>query len=469
MTTEDIVLPGEFRERMTKTLGDECDEFFRSYEKKRRASLRLNHLVLPEDGDMRNTVDGRLREMISDRVPWTGSGFYVREGVRPGRHVYHEAGAYYMQEASAMAVAAFAGIKKGEAVLDLCAAPGGKSTAAADMLGGTGLLVSNEYVPLRAGILSGNIERMGIPNAVVTNMGADDICARFQGFFDTVIVDAPCSGEGMFLRKEEAIPDWSPDKVRQMASLQREILQAAAMAVKPGGRLVYSTCTFSEDENEDNTEWFLGGHPEFEEEEILTPERMEMGIVPGRGGHGARLYPHRLEGEGHYIAKFRKKGSGSPFREVFGKRGRKEKEAETLFKIFANETLTEEAAKWCLGGEWMMFGDEIYRMPTGFPVEGIRTLRAGVDLGTVKKGRFEPAHHLARTLGAKGFQPGKMISLDSEDARAARFIAGEAIQTDLPAKGWCLVSADGLPMGWGKVSGGTVKNHYPKGLRRCLG
>ena len=512
-------LPEEFRQRMERMLGEEYEAFLASYEEKRRPGLRLNALKkgserLPESGCFRLTP-----------VAWAPGGFYYDPVDRPGKHPFHECGVYYIQEPSAMAVAALSGVQPGMRVLDLCAAPGGKSTQLASMLKGEGLLVSNEIHPARAKILSQNIERMGIPNAIVTNETPERLKERFALFFDTVVVDAPCSGEGMFVKEPEAVPNWSPGNVESCAARQLAILDCAAEMTAPGGTLVYSTCTFAPLEDERNVSVFMAGHPEFEiidlpgklgkafmEETGLAagvPVWADMGDSPRQepGDPGAlrgciRLWPHKLEGEGHFLACLRKRGDAF-VRSLPPAVPLRDREAAGLWQEFCRETLSTSGAgrlgaqekpaagkdrKKSAGpgtgrsGEagLLMYGNELYRAACPMDLSGLRVLRPGLHLGTVKKNRFEPSHSLALFLSAEDVRCSAEICKDrgadalaavAGDRAAAAYLRGESLPAGDCAvkgeKGWCLVTISGFSAGWGKISGGQVKNHYPKGLRRA--
>ena len=289
------MLPEAFLERMKIQLGDEYEAFLQSLERPRAVALRFNPLK------------GEVPQLpfVGERVPWEPDGFYYDPDSRPGLHIYHEAGVYYLQEASAMAPVALLDPQPGERICDLCAAPGGKTTQIAGRMQGQGFLLCNEINPKRAKILSRNIERMAVPNALVTNEHPENLAKRYPWFFDRVLVDAPCSGEGMFRKEEAAVTDWSQETVEMCARRQAEILRSAARLVRPGGRLVYSTCTFAPEEDEMAVAAFLEAHPEFTPEVIETPW-----FVPVENG-GHRMWPHKLLGEGHFAAVLRK-AEGEP-------------------------------------------------------------------------------------------------------------------------------------------------------------
>ena len=429
------MLPEAFLERIKIQLGPEYEAFLSSLERPRAVALRFNPLkgerpALPFAGEP---------------VPWEPSGVYYDPEARPGLHVYHEAGVYYLQEASAMAPVALLDPQPGEKVCDLCAAPGGKTTQIAGRMGGRGFLLCNEINPKRAKILSRNIERMAVPNALVTNEHPETLAQRFPGFFDRVLVDAPCSGEGMFRKEEAAVTDWSEETVAMCARRQREILNSAAKLVRPGGCLVYSTCTFAPEEDEGAVAAFLEAHPEFAPDLVEAPW-----FVPGENASW-RLWPHKLLGEGHFAAVLRKtEGESEEIPEEKGEKLPKQ------WEIFAKELGIILPA-----GKAVSFGQSLFWAPEEMPgIHKLKVLRPGLELGTVKKDRFEPAHALALWLkdaaNVQDYDP------DAEEIRA--YLHGDVVPSGV--RGWCLVRAGGYSIGWGKGDGTLLKNHYPKGLRR---
>jgi len=429
------VLPKDFLIRMEKQLAEEYPAFLQSLERPRAVALRLNPLkgaqpVLP---------------FALQRVPWEPNGYYYDTQAHPGQHPYHEAGVYYMQEASAMSAVALLDPKPGEKICDLCAAPGGKSTQIAGRLMGEGFLLCNEIHPKRAKVLSRNIERMGVGNALVTNEHPQTLALKYAGYFDRVLIDAPCSGEGMFRKEEAAVTDWSEDTVRMCANRQREILHSGAQLVRPGGRLVYSTCTFATEENEETVDTFLQTHPEFSMELVDAPW-----FTPA--GEGMfRLWPHHLLGEGHFVAVFRK-ADGQTAEVTLQKAADLPKE----WKVFASE-LAIDLPK----GKAVQFGQNLYFAPLDMPdIKGIKVVRPGLELGELTKGRFVPAHALA--LWLKTAANMQDYPADSQSIKA--YLHGDVIPSDV--KGWCLVTVDNCTLGWGKGDGKILKNHYPKGLRR---
>lgn len=460
-------LPIEFEKKMKAFLGNEWDDFLYSYDNNRFQALRFNTLKVQSPEERMRIL--KVLGISSDkRVSWANEAYYFDENVRPGKHPYHEMGLYYIQEPSAMSAAALLAPKPGMRVLDLCAAPGGKSTQLATYLGDSGLLVSNEINTQRSRILSQNIERMGIKNAIVTNEDSFVLASHFPGFFNAIQVDAPCSGEGMFRKLPEAIEQWSMENVAICAARQKEILDNAAVMLKPGGVIVYSTCTFSREENEDVIEYFLERHTDF------TLEEME------------RFWPHKVDGEGHFVAKLVRRGSINEFVEADGKtkknKNSKNRKNETktaltkenmkLLSEFLDETISDDMAALIKNSRLVMFGEQLYRLPDmEVDIKGLKVQRAGLHIGEFKKQRFEPSHSLA--LALKLSEAKNVVKLTCDNPQTIGFFNGQSVMlSDEQAaeckKGWALVCVDGYPAGWGKVNGTQVKNHYPKGLRNKI-
>ncbi len=428
-------LPKEFIDRIHRQLGDELPDFLRSMETEPVRGIRMNSM---------KPFEGMETYMSGEHIPWAENGFYLSLGSTAGATVFHEAGAFYLQEPTAMMPAEVLSPKPGERILDLCAAPGGKSTQIGLKMKGEGLLVCNEPIPKRAKILSRNLERMGIPNSVVTNLYPDEFPATWNELFDGVLADAPCSGEGMFRRDPLTRSEWTPENASGCAKRQAEILEEAARLIRPGGRLVYSTCTFNPEENERTVFRFLKNHPEFVLESF-SPKGAE---AEERGGMILCL-PHRLKGEGQFIALMRKKGaSNAAVLSVPFETPRRE---EILWIGEEIEGIQEPNAR---------IGNSLIRIPECPPLKGIRVIRAGLRIAEIREKRIVPDHSAA--LCFCGNEKIQFSSLD--EASAARYIAGEEIPGTL--KGWILLKYKGLILGWGKGSGGSVKNHYPKGLRR---
>ena len=428
------MLPQAFLDRMQAQLGPEYAAFMAALERPRAVALRFHPHKKAE------------LPFVKEPVPWEPLGYYYDPGARPGLHPWHEAGVYYLQEASAMAPVTLLDPRPGEWVLDLCAAPGGKSTQIAGHMEGRGFLLCNEFNPKRARILSRNIERMGIANALVTNEHPQRLAQRFAGCFDRVLIDAPCSGEGMFRKEEAAITDWSPETVEMCARRQAEILASGAAMVRPGGRLVYSTCTFAPAENEEAIAQFLEQHPDFVPEVLSAPW-----FAAGENG-SFRMWPHKLLGEGHFAAVLRRRGEEP----------REEPAREPGVKLpKAWEEFSGDLGIRLPAGKAVQFGQSLYWAPEDLPLlKGLKVERPGLELGLLKKDRFEPAHALALWLE----DCGRCVKLTADDPRVTAYMAGNVIPWE--GRGWHLVQTDGFGLGWGKGDGTWLKNHYPKGLRR---
>lgn len=455
------MLPQAFLDRMEQMLGEEYPAFLKSYEKERYHALRLNPLKAERDAFVAK-APFTLRP-----VTWESNGFYYDPFDAPGKHPYHAAGVYYIQEPSAMAPAAYLDAQPGEKILDLCAAPGGKSTQIAAAMRGEGLLISNEIHPARAKILSENIERMGIRNAMVMNESPQSLAKVFEAYFDRIMVDAPCSGEGMFRKNADACDEWSTENVALCAERQVEILECAASMLRPGGRMVYSTCTFAPEENEGTISRFLAAHPEFTIMDVPHYGQMSSGVAawtddpqPGLA-HTIRLFPHHVDGEGHYLAVLRKEGRVSDNYEGYCAKGLEKGVPERDAKEYLD--FVRESLRVKPVGKLIRFGEQLYLAPEEMPaVKGLKVLRPGLHLGTMKKNRFEPSHALALALGPEDVFHSYDMAGDSTEVRM--YLNGQTVSAD-GEKGWYLMTVDGYSIGWGKLAGGMIKNHYPKGLR----
>lgn len=469
------MIPETFKNRMQDMLKTAYPVFLESYDKEKFQALRLNPWKADRE-DFLNKTTFHLKE-----VPWEKNGFYYEKDDTPGKHPYHEAGAYYIQEPSAMSPAAYLEAKPGEKILDLCAAPGGKTTQIAGYMQQKGLLVSNEIHPQRAKILAENVERMGIGNALVTNETPAKLASLFDGFFDKILVDAPCSGEGMFRKNEIAGDEWSLENVKLCADRQDEILDCADTMLRPGGRLVYSTCTFAPAENEGSIARFLMRHPDYEILEVPLYDGMDHGHVEwcdydkqnvtpvSEITRTIRLWPHLLNGEGHYLAVLQKNGEAGPgytgfskngFEKVLEANGKKPSKELMTFLDFQKETLNINILDEFQGV--IAFGENLYAIPEDMPsLKGLKVMRPGLHLGTIKKDRFEPSHALALYL-----KPGQMrheCQVSMQDA--IQFLNGMTLNHE-GEKGWYVITVDGYSLGWGKLAGLVMKNHYPKGLRK---
>lgn len=483
------MLPAEYIDRIREFVPD-AEGFLASYEKPYVKALRINSLK-----NFRGILSGNTiltdKVKAQNAVPWERQGLYYyeendacsdTEGIilrSPGKSPLHAAGAYYIQEASAMLPVSMLDISEQPLkVLDLCAAPGGKTTQIASYMKGRGLLVCNEIVNQRARILSENIERMGVSNALVISEDPNRLVTFFPRFFDRILVDAPCSGEGMFRKHPEAMDEWSVDNVKICADRQDNILDCAAQMLAPGGRIVYSTCTFNKEEDEGSVLRFLNRHPEFQTD-----------------GDVHRIFPHTHRGEGHFSAAFiykayfgavaetsestiagekvvnnKKKGKISNFE------SRINKEQKEALITFCNDTLkscrvlgvgeTGDFRKDIpkeIEDRLFMFGDRIFLAPEYMPsLNAITVLRPGLHLGTVIKGRFEPSHSFALVLSADEVRLTADYPEDSNEI--AGYLRGQTLTCE-GAKGWTLILTEGISLGWGKTVGTIIKNHYPKGLR----
>lgn len=424
-------LPEQFLKRMKERLGKEYPAFLASYEKPPYKALRVNTLKVSSE-DFLDIAPFPLGE----QTDWEENGFYIEEE-KAGSYKEHFAGLYYAQEPSAMCVGELtAACKKGR-VLDLCAAPGGKTTQVAAQMKGDGILISNEIDAGRAKILSQNVERMGIKNCAVTNASPFQLAEKYPAYFDLVLVDAPCSGEGMFKKEPEAIPHWSENNVALCAARQKEILNCAADMVAGGGCIVYSTCTFSEEEDERQTRAFSERHPDF----VLEEEH--------------KLYPHEVKGEGHYCARLRKAGGETKSAKPYPVR--RNAQANKAFSEFAKEFFVSPPQ-----GEVTTLGDgRMYLVPAGMPAVGVRTLRLGVELGEFDGKIFKPAHALA--MSVKRQEVKRFVSLSPEECE--RYLSGEVLNKEA-GNGWCVVGFGDYPLGLAKAVNGVIKNRLPKGLRK---
>lgn len=558
------IFPEPFLDRMKQLLGAEYDFFLTALEQERYQALRLNRLklnfwgqsaadIFSAQNDAQTEMQPGMTEAFAhlSKVPWAEDGYYYHSADQPGKHPFHEAGLYYIQEPSAMAPAELLAVQPGERILDLCAAPGGKSTQIAAKLMGKGFLICNEIHPARAKILSENIERMGICNALVTNETPKRLAELFPAYFDKILVDAPCSGEGMFRKNQTACEEWSPQNVELCAHRQDEILDYAAGMLRPGGRLVYSTCTFAPLENEGSISRFLIRRSDFA---LLPIDKSSFGPAPCDGisewsnpsespaskwsctpesdvllchdsapaqmnsltdlQNTLRLWPQYVKGEGHFAALLQKSGEPEKdsepqedgelpmdggqlnYNETHSTRGvvkgiaEKELDELVLFcqenlllsdhtlsdpthsshtlsdHVLVSHTLSGQLGRAVgMDGEtvFIRFGENLYLVPAHLPeLKGLKVLRPGLHLGELKKNRFEPSHALALAL-----HPGNAAhiwNLEAGSDLAAAYLNGQTFSAE-GEKGWYLICLDGFGLGWGKLAGSVMKNHYPKGLR----
>lgn len=476
-------LPERYVQEMRELLGPEYPAYEATFNEQARNGLRINNYKLPSE------VWGRINPFSLEPVPWIANGYYYGSQENPSRHPYYYAGLYYLQEPSAMTPASRLPVRPGEQVLDLCAAPGGKATELGAKLQGEGLLWANDISNSRAKALLKNLELAGIGNCCVTSEEPRRLARELPEYFDKILVDAPCSGEGMFRREPGMCRYWEERGPEEYVPIQRELLSQAWAMLRPGGMLLYSTCTFSPKENEENILWLLERQPDIQ---VLPPEGYE-GFAPGRLGlqNCVRIFPHRMPGEGHFLALLKKAGEKSQGPGAWGEAGGAEARQEDFSsrekgkKIYGipgkSESRGRKSVKLCpeaeafLGeirrdfpGERLMERqDRLYLLPREELPQGLRYLRTGLYLGDTARGRFEPSQALAMNL--RGEEYPRRISLGLSDPRVVRYLKGETLEAaDLAgekAKGWYLVCVEGYPLGWGKLSGGRLKNKYCVGWR----
>lgn len=466
-------LPKAFLREMEDLLGDEYQAFLDSYRDEKTSAIRVNTLKLPiesfKDLGLFNI------DFERDKISWAEEGYYLSGDVNPGKNPLHDAGAYYIQEPSAMSVVGQTPISEGDRVLDLCAAPGGKSTYILSRLNHKGLLVSNEINPSRIRALGENLERFGAVNSIITNSDSSNLLTFFKGFFDKIFIDAPCSGQGMFRKDDFAIEDWSQDKVDECVAIQRQLIRDAYQMLRAGGMIIYSTCTFTRQENEAIIEDFLGDYPDAN---LLDMDR---------------IWPHRDRGEGHFCARITKKVDKQGDQEAQdsdllafdkdshrdssresakkskkkqkskAKSNRKNQEYLGLYEDFATDYLIDGGLRKLLEPGLAVKEERLHYQPLDYDLRGLKVLRSGLFIGEFKKNRFEPAHSLAMALKPSDVKYTLDFANDSDEIRA--YLRGESIGTG-QSRGWVLVSVDGVSLGWGKESNGILKNKYPKGLRR---
>ncbi len=459
------MLPNIYLHKMEQRLGDEFNAFLATYNDPPSVGLRVNTLKLTSDEFL------SISPFPLSQIPWTKEGFSLPVDSRPGKHPYYVAGLYYIQDPSAMAVTELLDPKPGERILDLAAAPGGKTTHIASKMEGRGILIANDIHPRRVRELAKNVERWGARNLVILNETPRRLANHFGAFFDRVLVDAPCSGEGMFRKDLSACSEWSPKFVESCAFRQDGILNEASQLVRPGGRLVYATCTFSPEENEGTIFRFLSHHPDYS---LVEPHHWE-GFSEGRPdwcsevvdsqikeelSQTVRIWPHFAPGEGHFIAILeRKEDTRSISQFKFFQRPSIKAEVLSLFKTFSDSTLEWKTSF----NQLALMGSYLYQLPEGMPdLRGLRVIHWGWWLGIMKAKRFEPSHGLAMALTCG--DSNQVLSLSLDDDRVMRYIHGEI----LPSHGsdcWLLVSVDGYPMGWGKRVKNRLKSFSPKWLR----
>lgn len=455
-------LPAAFEEKMKEMLGEDYENYLASFEKEAHQGLRVNTAKISVDDFL------KISPYELKPVPWCPNGFYYDKKEKPAKHPFYFAGLYYIQEPSAMTTASLLPIEEGDVVLDLCAAPGGKSTELAAKLHGTGLLVTNDISNSRAKALLKNIEVFGVGNALVTSEPPNELAKRFPAFFDKILIDAPCSGEGMFRKQNNMTKAWESNGVDLFVGLQRSILKEAVTMLKPGGTIIYSTCTFSKEENEQSIEYLLSLDESLHLEELPLFDGFDKGHPEwGLTGNNEltktrRLYPHCIEGEGHFVAMLKKEAGSniSPVSEYAFSKEKLSKEAEDFIKSldYPFDLSRVEAQK-----------ERVFYIPEKMPfVKGLRILRCGLYMGDMKKNRFEPSQSLAMFLKENEFPNTLKLSVD--DVRVVKYLKGETIELeDAEMKtckdGICLICVENYPLGFGKLAKGTMKNKYLPGWR----
>lgn len=461
----DLLSPA-FLERMQKMLGNEYEDFIKSYEAPRTYGLRVNTAKIScEEFE-------KIVPFPVTPIPWIPNGYFYPGDVRPSFCPLYQAGLYYLQEPSAMTPASCLPVTPGENILDLCAAPGGKATALGAMLNGSGLLVANDISSSRTRALLRNIELFGIANAFVTNETPAHLKNRFSEFFHKILLDAPCSGEGMF-RKEDALArDWTPEKSEELSVLQKELILQAADMLRPGGQLLYSTCTFAPKEDEGVVSYLLENRPDMKLMELPAYEDFTPGVPAWGNGDPAlsrcvHLFPHKMQGEGHFMALFRKEGRTDLIGQFSYAKPNPDtrKWLELFFQEIGLKTLGGQAFDW---NRVETRKDKVYYLPpvTG-DFRGLTFLRNGLYLGDLKKNRFEPSEPFA--LALRKDDADGIISLSVNDQRLTRYLKGETLNIEpteaAHTKGWHLLCVEGYPLGFGKLVGQTFKNKYPAGWR----
>ena len=455
-------LPIVFVDKMKNLLGDEFDDYIACYDEKRLYGLRVNTKKISVEEFK------KICPFEIEPIPWIENGFYYDgDTVQAAKHPYYFAGLYYLQEPSAMTPANRLPIEPGDKVLDVCAAPGGKATELGAKLDGTGVLMANDISNSRAKGLLKNIEVFGIGNVLVLSEEPGKLESYFPKYFDKILIDAPCSGEGMFRKDKKMVKAWEEHGPEFFAKIQRSIVTQAARMLKPGGMILYSTCTFAPEENEGTIEYLLEQYPEFVIKEIRPYEGFACGkpeVTESKDeafSKTVRIWPHKMHGEGHYLALLQKGDAKQYIQNEKPKKSNK-KVPEEILDFFKDITWEMD---W---NRLEIYSEKIYYMPEGVPdVKGIRFLRTGLYLGDLKKNRFEPSQSLAMCLKKEEYK--HCVNIPADDERIIKYLKGETIDVDdlvsPKDKGWFLVLVDGYPLGWGKLSNGTLKNKYLPGWR----
>ncbi len=454
-------LPELYKEEMKELLQEDYDAYLASFDEPRQFGLRVNTLKISVEDFL------KISPFTLEPVPWIENGFYFREEDRPAKHPYYYAGLYYIQEPSAMTPANVLPVEEGDIVLDMCAAPGGKSTELGSKLNRTGLLVSNDISASRTKALLKNIEICGISDVLVLNEDPMDLAKNCQGLFDKILIDAPCSGEGMFRKDNKLIKSWEKNGPEFYSKIQQNIIVAGAKMLKPGGCMVFSTCTFSMLEDEESIRHLFREIDDCQLVDIKPYEGFEHGFVTSDFDKEiaidktVRIFPHKMKGEGHYVALIRKKVDSDSPSQLPSKICNKVKLPEELQEFLSHIKRQFDPERFEIHGE------KVYYMPeSSLKIPKLRIVRSGLLMGEIKKNRFEPSQALAMTLSGTDFD--NFVSLSCDDERITRYLKGETIDlSDIEGleKGWLLFNVDGYPLGWGKYIKGQMKNKYLAGWR----
>ncbi len=446
-------LPTEFIKRMKAMLGDGYGDYEKAINEPPVKAFRVNT-------DKISVSDfEKINPFGNQKISYVQNGYYL-DYEKAGNHPFHHAGMIYVQEPAAMAPAECIDIAPDSKILDMCAAPGGKSTQLKNKLGDGGVLVANEIIPSRCKILTGNIERLGLKNCVTTCMETARLAEIFSNTFDIVMVDAPCSGEGMFRKEQAAIDEWSIENVKKCAARQKDILENAVKCIKSGGTIIYSTCTFSLEENEMTVDAFLKSHPDFE----IIPVKQEVrnatcdgikfdGCTCENIHFARRFYPHKNAGEGQFMAVLHHKGE--KMSELCIRKNQPQKTNPVLL-AFLDDTLESYNQD-----DIVFYGDTPVFYSGDIEIQKGTAFMCGVTIGEIKKNYVLPHHQF---FSAFGSQFKRKIDLDPNGEDIIKYLHGEEIKTDC-VNGWAAVTVCGVALGGAKVSGGVAKNHYPKGLR----
>lgn len=445
-------LDEKFIENMKKLLVEEYGAYEKSLTENHKSGLRINKLKTNYE-DLKKYIE------VGENVKWCNTGYYYDDDTRPAKNPLYNAGLYYIQEPSAMLTVSCVDIKEGEYILDLCAAPGGKSTHIGEKLKGSGLLVANDISNGRAKVLAKNIEKHGIINFAVINEPHNKLVNKFDGFFDKIFIDAPCSGEGMFRKEPHVIQSWNENSPKEFSEIQTDILNTVVSMLKSGGTIIYSTCTFNLEENEKVIQKFLKEHSEFE---LIQIDHEKLGVSKGyklddetNTDKAARILPCRQDGEGHFVAVLKNKGEKAD-NKVYSKVDDRKKFKE-VYEFFEKNTNIDFDN---MGLRLMLHGTSVFAVPYAlYDMKGIRVVRSGMHVGELKNGKFEPSTVLALATKKENYK--NIIDCKIDDIRVSKYLKGETIEADCD-DGFVVVCVEGYNLGFGKSNRGKVKNKYNK-------